>query len=370
MEKRDRFLTVGPLTPQDVDEVSELYAQVFRAGHKSDLAEISGYIRKVFLNRETTSAQGESVLCRDSQGVVAAAVLALPMKITCFNDVITARLLCCLMKNAQSSQANAAIYQLCVAMHPRSQDFCFTDTAAPRSIEFVRTGGGEMLPFQTMNWRRVFRPLSFIVSRRFRHSGVFAPLIRLSARIGDLFVRNIIQGLSAAPADELSVKPIETEEFRSIAEELTSRFSIRPTWDKEEFAWLVAAAIANPVLGSMSVRAVLDREGKVAGAYLYFLDNHGLARVFHVVHQKEKAAGVLKCLFAELDEAGAYAATGMAQTDLLIPLSRESRVSYRYRGGFCVLSKHAHVIDALRRNDVYLGGFYSESWNRLAMDFG
>ncbi|MBD8891572.1 hypothetical protein [Roseibium litorale] len=194
-------------------------------------------------------------------------------------------------------------------------------------------------------------------------------MAKLAARAGDKLVRRVVSGLAARPSNGFRSQPIDPEEFRIIAERLTERYAIRPTWDKEEYGWLVEKALSNPVLGEMHVRVVADDWDTVAGAYLYFMDRHRVARVFHVVHEKDRAADVLTCLFAELDDAGACTATGMAQADLLIPLSSEPRVSYRFRGGFCVLSKHAHVIDALRRNDVYLGGFYSEAWNRLAMDF-
>ncbi|SHM90440.1 hypothetical protein SAMN05444272_3414 [Roseibium suaedae] len=368
MERRVSSLAVSVLTPDDVDEVSALYANVFRSGKAVRLEEVSTYIREVFLDHPLSGGREGSLLCRDSQGVIAAAVLVLPMTLRFGEDILSGRLLCCLMKNPKSLEANAAIYRLCLALHPRSQDFSFTDTAAPRSVDIFRSGGGEMLPFQTMNWRRVFRPLAFVAGQRFG-TYVFAPVFNLIANFGDVFVRKVVSGLRALPVPGFRTADIEVESFRQIALQMTSRHAIRPDWNSDEFAWLVSSALSNPLLGEMRVRSVSNQAGKLIGAYLYFLSDRHIARVFHVVHEEEHGCEVMKALFAELDGAGAYLATGMAQADLLVPLSQEPRLSYRFRGGFCVLSKHAKVIDALRRNDVYLGGFYSESWNRPAMDF-
>lgn len=74
-------------------------------------------------------------------------------------------------------------------------------------------------------------------------------------------------------------------------------------------------------------------------------------------------------MFADLSASGYSAAHGMAQPFLMNALMRQRQMSFRHRGYFCMVTRHADLKEAAERNDIYIGDLASETWSRLLTDF-
>lgn len=353
-----------PMIGDDVAEVAALFAAVFRDDRQVPLDALESYIRTVFLERPDFDPAEGSLVYRDVSGRLTAAVLMAPLQLRMHDRPIKARLMCALMKCPERGDEGAG--RICLALRPKRQDFCFSDTASSRSLALTLASGGEFLPVQSLEWRRIFRPVGYMLSRRSRRVSCIG---RRATALADALIRTVSNGF-AVEHGRLRSRPIEPERFRWLASRMTARFALRPAWDRVEFYWLLAMASLNPALGRLEIYEVEAPSGAVIGAYLYFIGRDGLARVFHVVSLEGREGEVVGALFAQADRAGCYAAVGMAQPFLMDAMATERRLFYHHRGGFCVLSKHGDIVQALRSGDVYLGGLYSESWNRLLGDFG
>jgi hypothetical protein len=74
-------------------------------------------------------------------------------------------------------------------------------------------------------------------------------------------------------------------------------------------------------------------------------------------------------MFSSLDAEGYAAASGISQPFMMNAISRQRWLSFKHRGYFCLVTRHAEITDAALRNDIYIGGLASESWSRLLTDF-
>lgn len=363
---------VRPLTSADIPGVRTLFNETFRKGQRLDAEDFESYVRQVFLQGPHYSEADGSLVYETSSGRIGAALLIVPMQVTANGRVLTGRLLTAFMKDPALPSAGSA--RISLQLRAKLQDFCFSDTAAPVSASLTAAGGGEILPVQTLQWRRIFRPAGFLAASPRRHlPGATGMLLRPAAPLADRLARRAVPALAAGPrgarATQCATQEVEIGRFRELAVAMIERFSVRPTWSESEFGWLVGLAGRNPRLGRRHCRAVVDASGATVGACLYFLSQGRVAHVFNLVSLPGREGDVVTALFAHFDASGCVAAHGMAQPFLMTALGSQRYVSYRHRGHFCLLTKHADVIDAVRRHDIYIGGLASEAWSRLLTDF-
>lgn len=94
-----------------------------------------------------------------------------------------------------------------------------------------------------------------------------------------------------------------------------------------------------------------------------------MATVLNLVCEEGRERDVAAAMFARLDAEGYAVAVGMAQPFLMNAISRQRWLSFRHRGYFCMVTRHADLKEAAERNDIYIGGLASETWSRLLTDF-
>jgi hypothetical protein len=132
---------------------------------------------------------------------------------------------------------------------------------------------------------------------------------------------------------------------------------------------LVQAASLNRSLGALQCRIVRSEDGRTIGAFLFFGRANRTANVLNVLCEEGRELDVTVAMFASLDKDGYAVAAGMGQPFLMNAISRQRWLSFRHRGYFCMVTRHADVKGAALSNDIYIGGLASESWSRLLTDF-
>ncbi len=352
----------------DIDQVANLYKIHFRPNSGFDLAEFRQYAEDVYFSRADYSEDLGCQVYEESDGRIGAAILCVPMQIRHGSQTYHGRLLNCFVKHPDSS--SAGVWRILSKLRARYQDFTFSDTANDMSWRIAQGIGGVYLPVQSLKWRRMFRPGSFLAQKV---SGVGSALSGAASVAGSVLLdqpaRRIEKGLQVLADESVSSQPISLMDFRQLAQDMLERFTVRPEWDTTEFAWIADKVLKNPDLGEVTVRKVLDGNGKVLGAYVYFLGADRSANVFNILSADGNDADVVNELLAHLDSTGCVVASGMAQPFLMTAFAKQKYVDYRHRGHYYVMTRHEGVLKAIARNEIYMGGFASESWNRLLTGF-
>ncbi|OCO99263.1 hypothetical protein BC374_09770 [Ensifer sp. LC13] len=363
-----RMGNVRAMEPRDIPAVSSMFTRIFRKREHEASEELRQYIETTFFGSPLYSPENGSIVYDDGTGSIGSAILALPMEFTINGRRTVAKLLCAFMSEGKAGAVGAAC--LARAMRAARQDMCFSDNSSPVSADHWVAGGGIVLPIQSLDWRRSFRPFkawALTVGRQVR-------MLRSTAIVGplalfDRILRRRRPKTKPAAAAGCTTRPIDPLAFVDLAEPMLQRFSVRPIWSRGEFDWLVAVARLNKPLGDLLCREVCDESGRVIGAYLYFGKARETATVLNIVCEAGREFDVTQQMFHALDAEGYALAVGSAQPFLMNAISRQRWLSFHHRGYFCMVTKHADLKDAALRNDIYVGGLASESWSRLLTDF-
>lgn len=227
-----------------------------------------------------------------------------------------------------------------------------------------------MLPVQSLEWRRTFRPTGAMMERiRTKLPWLNEPFLSIAAYPVDQMARRMMPSLAARQELRGRWVTADVDRLLHCFQTMTRHFSLRPSWSKDEFIWLLENAASNQMQGTLTSKVLLDREDKEIGACIYFHRPRRTAHVLNVLSEPGHEVGVVEAMFAELEASGHVAARGMAQPFLMNALLRTGRTSFVNRGYFCMTTDRKDVRNAVVHDDLYVGGLASESWSRLLTDF-
>ncbi|MCC6920865.1 MAG: GNAT family N-acetyltransferase [Alphaproteobacteria bacterium] len=350
----------------DIAAVGRMFFRTFRGRDRESPPEFNAYFARAFFGSPAYAPETGSIVHQTAEGWIDAAISAVPMNFIANGRALGGRLLCAFMEEANSRHGGAA--QLMLSIRARLQDLCFTDSAAPVSADLCRAVGGAILPVQSLEWRRLFRPTRWLASAARRR---FLGRTRLGLLLApfDAALRRAFSAFVQRQPQETTGTAMTREEFLEAAPRFVSRFAIHPEWSPGELGWLLDMAALNKAEGPLVLRAVRGAQDRLIGCYLYYGLPGETAHVLNLMCIGGYETETIAQAFADLDAAGFAAARGIAQPFLMESLLRQKRTTFRYRGYFCIASRHKDVRDAAAQGDIYIGGLAGESWSRLLSDF-
>ena len=365
---RPHTSTVRAMERSDLPAVADLFTRTFRKNNQKTDGQLAGYLDTVFFSSPLYTPDIGSFVHLNEKSVIDSAILAMPIEYIVHGRPVTARLLCAFMAEGKSGAAGAA--RLARMLRAPRQDFCFSDNASPVSADHWVAAGGLVLPVQSLEWHRTFRPATAALHMARRKVKLLTKLpLHGLARTIDRFVRRSRASFAAASQDGVTSAPISPPQFMEQAQLMMARFAVHPVFSKLEFDWLIAAAKLNTSLGELQCRSITDAQGKVIGCYLYFGADGRNAVVMNVFCHERQEALVIARLFADLDNLGYASASGMAQPFLMHAVLRQRHLVHKHAGYFCLVTRHADLKEAAIGDGFYAGGLASESWSRLLHDF-
>lgn len=354
----DRHLR--PMTRDDLPVVERMFFEIFRPRARSR-GDFARYFERLFLDGPHV---GGGLISTTANGEIASVISFIPIPMRSGDTRIEGRMACAFMSDNRSPKAAARIV---MSLRARGQDFLFTDSASHNSADIWKAGGGQILPVQSLEWRCRFLPLT-ATAQRVRLPALFDPLTKLGDQIvAQLFARN--RGLPAPSDSGLMVEDCTVERFASLVPGFLAHFRVRPDWSETELLWLLSMASENRELGQLRFFALVGPNGEASGCYAAYFGRRGRVQVLDILARPGAEAKAVAAVLAHIAAQGAVEARGAGQPHLLSALSPMRGMVFRHRAFTCIATRHADIRDAALRNDIYLGGFASESWSRLMTGF-
>lgn len=350
----------------DIPAVHSLFTRTFH--RQADAADIDAYIAALFFDNPNYSEADGSIVYDDGNGAINSAILALPMPFSVHGRRLMGRLVCAFMSDGTAAGALGAA-RLARSLRTGRIDMCFTDNASPVSADHCLASGGVILQAESLEWRRVFRPLG---AAALRIGSKAPPIIRQGlgglCALADKLVLRWKPSLRPSPSPGCETRNATLATFLACAATMTERFAIRPIWSKEDFDWLTRIAGANRRLGTLQCRTV-ERKGRTIGAFLFFANPGGNATVLNLLCEEGREMDVVGQMFASLAQDGHVSSSGMAAPFFMNAIMRQRQLTFRHRGYFCIHSRHADLKSTAGAGDIYIGGLASESWSKLVTGF-
>lgn len=359
---------VRPMEKCDVQAVEELINSAFGKTRQNAKFNLRDYILEVFFDSPIYDPAHGSVVYDAGNNRITSVVLALPRRFIAGRERIVGRLLCAFASEAKNGAAGAS--RLSRTMRASQQDLCFTDTSSAVSADHCTAIGGAILSVKSLQWHKALKPFSSValrLSRRVPFLG--SRLILTIAGLCDNLVDKSNPDQASERTGGLAIKPVDFETFRQFALSMTERFFVRPEWSASEFNWLIAMAQKNERMGRLACLTVFDGLGKAIGAALFYGKPGRTIYILNIVTAEGRDHEVLNQLFGHFAHEGYAHVTGMSHTFLMNALCRQQRMTFRFRGYFCITTRSEEVRCRAVRGDIYIGGLVSESWSRLMTDY-
>lgn len=357
-----------PMEKSDVQAVEKLINSAFGKTRQNPKFDLRAYILEVFFNSPVYDRAHGSVVYDAGDNRITSVVLALPMRFIAGRERIVARLLCAFASDAKNGATGAA--RLSRTMRASQQDLCFTDTSSPVSADHCTAIGGAILSVKSLQWHKALKPLSSVALRLSRRIPFLGSRLVLDiAGLYDNLVNKRTPDHAPQRVGGLGIKPVDFETFRQYALSMTERFFVRPEWSASEFNWLISMAQKNERMGRLACLTVFDGLGKAIGAALFYGKPGRTIYILNIVTAESREHEVLNQLFCHFADEGYAHVTGMSQTFLMNALCRQERMTFRFRGYFCITTRSEELKSHAVRGDIYIGGLASESWSRLMTEY-
>lgn len=365
-------MSVRPLQVADIPAVAALFQRTFRDGRKPPPAALETYLRQLYLDGPVCDPEVASLVHVAGEGGISGfvGVNLLPMRHG--SRRLRAAICGSLMVDPRANDPMAGA-RLLRAFLAGPQDISFSETANALSAQMWTKLRGVALPQYSLDWLRVIRPSGFVLdlaSRRIEAARRLGPLARgLDRHLRGRMQENELRwsGVPEAWSSKagLKVADIDGAGFAALLEPLTRQFSLRPDWNEEQLAYLVAEAARKPDYGEAAFASVSSAGGAPVGAFLYHVQPGRIARVLQILALPGQAGPVIDCLIGHAAQRGASGLRGRTQPALLAAMLGR-RIAFTQPAATVVHARDPELVDLFVTAQGFFNGLAGEHWNRLA----
>ena len=357
---------VRACTPDDMPAVAGLFQRTFRNARVPAPASLTSYLRELyFAHPWRDPALTSKVFVADD--AVRGFIGILPLRLTFRGATLRAAVAGSLMveKPQENPLAGARLLR---AYLSGPQDVSLSDSANAVSRGMWERLGGKVVPAQSMEWVRAFRPFTAAVAL----AAEIVPAARFARPIGaagdgiaGLFSRDLfgLQPVDAVAQD----RDASVDGLVGFIPELAAGYEVRPAWDAATLRWILAHAADKNRHGPMVRRIVRGKDGRALGCYIYYGRRGGVAWVLQLLARSDAIGPVLDHLFASAFALGCVAVRGRSQALLLDPLQRRNCLFF-HRSATVVHSHDAELVAAIRGGEALVTGLSGDAWTRLIGD--
>lgn len=353
---------------RDIPRVAELFLKTFRAGRSDRGPDLCAAIEETYFGSPAYRPETGSIVHVDARGTVDGFMGVITIGLRLGARKLTGGVFSALMADRPDANPEVGV-RLARAAIARPLDVIFTDTANRTSLDLSRALRFTVLPTQSLDWMKLLRPAgvgAYAASRG-------RPRLRrwLGAAASAIDARLPATALTAIDRRPLSGtldRPVGVADFVGRAPGFLPQHRLRPAWEAEELAWLVARAGARTKNGPLHLREVLDRTGRCIGLYMLYAGPGLVGFALQVVARQGHESQVLGNLVARAEEFGAVAVRGASSPESIAGLIRQPGVVYRNTMSTVARTSDPEVAAALDSGQAMLGGLAGETWARVFGD--
>ncbi len=361
---------VRPLERHDIPRVAALFLKIFRNRSEAPSTALMDYLDQLYLGCPWHDPECGSRVHVDKNGVVDGFLGVVELNLAWENRILRAGVMGGFMVENRLENRGVGLALLRDFLSS-PLDVFFSDTANLISLSIAQKLRFQILQAHSLEWVKVLRPSEFAVhmlSRRWPKMPL-RPLTVLGRGVDATAGRRFRN----CTIDRVSLEGTETRvlldaEFGAFAVTLLERYSLKPHWNAQELAWLLAQARLKQKNGSLHLKAVFQKTGDLAGIYAFYGQQGGIAQVLNLLPQPMMQDVVVRSLLHDVEALQCVAVRGQAHPLYNEALYRAPGVFYRHNGAMVVRTPHESVAAAIREGKAFFGGLTGEGWTRLVSD--
>ena len=349
----------------DVPAVAALFERAYPQHRWASRAACEAYFREMFFNNPWRDPELPSWVAEEDDRISGFyGVIPRPMRL-CGRPIRVA-VTCQFMVDPDRRHSFTAL-QLGKTCLSGPQDLTLADGANDQSRRLWLGLGGTSPVLYSLHWTRPLRPARYFLSL-LDERGAFPRPLTLAARplgtLVDTLAARMRPNRFYSEETELAEAALDPAAMLAHLPEVVDGTALQPVYNVRSLAWLLEQANRKTRHGTLRARAVLDRERRLIGWYLYYLQAGGVSEVVQVAAQHGSFDDVLRRLLADAWRHGAAAVRGRLDPRYVDELSNRHCLFGRQGTWTLVHSRHADVLAAIQQGNAFLSRLEGEWWLR------
>jgi hypothetical protein len=356
-------MQIRPFEPADAPAAAALLGRAFGTRWDSQ-AELTAYIEEIFLRNPWVDPELPSWAAVENERLVGfIGVMCRPMRFK--GAPIRSALLTQLMIEPQPRYAVAAAKLVRRALQG-PQDLTISDGANETARKLWEAAGGSTSALYTLQWRRLLRPAQygvdlFLNKAGRRASALAGPLCSPFTFAADAYAARRTGLLDAA---ELNEEPLDAASLLAAQCVVPGKATLRPEYQEQSLEWLLGQAQAKRRYGPLQGRLLRQRNGTLAGWYLYYL-NRETSKVVQMGARDGMQGAVLEHLFRSAWRGGTTVIEGRMEPSFAAALGQLKCFFLSPNMYTLFHARNADLTAALARGEAFFSRLDGEWWMRF-----
>jgi hypothetical protein len=354
---------IRALRRDDIPSVASLYEAIARSGSDVPAQGLASYFERTLLDHPWADPEIPSLVYVDDQGSVKGFIGSHVRRLRLEGRPV--RMACSGQLMSDPAVRNRAVGTLLLRRFLAGpQDLTMTDGATEDTRRIWRGLGGTVGHLGSISWVRLFdwRSAGEQALQRFGMAA-WRPVIR-PVLLGVQAVANRIPAVSLRVKDPLTrAEDLTPQALLEYLPSISQHRRLHPDYDEQFLAWLFHEMAEVRSRGELVKRLVRDREDRVLGWYVAYLQRQGLSQVMQIAAKERDAQAVLDHLFHDAQRAGVAALTGQFEPSLFEALAQRWRRCFLYlSANFLVHSRNPDVLTPILLGQAMITRMDGERW--------
>jgi hypothetical protein len=334
----------------------------FRSGEREDPVDLAAYCDRVFFRNPWYDPELPSLVYEDARGRPIGFIGSIPRRMIFQGQPIRVVVATQLMVAPESR--GLAGRNLVRALLSGPQDLTLSDTANEPARRIWTSLGAANALLYGFTWERVLRPMRHLRTQLqdrqyLRRFAAFAARPFLAA--GDAIVGRV-QSEYRLQSPAGTLEPLDPTTIVAHVDQIFGEYALRPLYEVGPLGWLFAEAAEKHLFGTLSGGIVRDRDGQVAGWFVYYVGRRKVGQVLQIAARHGAHEMVIDHLLFDAWKRGAVALKGRLDPSLLQALANPQFCLRHEEPWTLVYSRRAEIMRALERGDSLLTRLDGEGW--------
>ena len=357
-------------TPNDVEQVANLFQKVFRNNTSPASESLKSYFRELYFEHPWYRDDLPSLVYESSNNKILGFLGVLPLHMNFNGKSILAGVGGNYMVDPSLKNPLAGP-RILKKFLSGPQKLSMSDTGNEIGRKMWEGLGGTISPLQSLHWIRPLRPahLALYVAQEKAPVLKFAGLL---TRPISYILDSISTTLSSSPLHLESptgyIKEITTQEILDSIQTASVKRILTPAYTEKSLQWILQKACEKQEFGSLRSMGVYTSKHSLMGWFLYYPNSGKIGQVLQVGTKSQTISNVLDHLFQDALEMKSLALIGRMDSVFMKEFSAKLCLLFHRSNYFMMHAKEVEILHAINSCEAYITRLEGEWWTRLQGD--
>jgi hypothetical protein len=257
------------------------------------------------------------------------------------------------------SRASVTAMQLVRAFMKGTQDISITDSANEMSRPLLKSLGFGVVPIYSLHWARPLRPSQYALNgfsrlnKKSRPVAAIASMAKPFGRVVDAFATGIRMSPLRQTPPGAKDEDLDTKTLLECLGTIPAKHWILPEYDQNSLNWVLDFITKRKVFGDLRKALVRDKEGKIAGWYIYAVVPGGIGEVLQLGATSSSMGTVLDHLFFDAWEHDLIGIHGRMEPQFMQELTGKSCFFLRHGSWTLINSNRPQLVNLFQSGTAF-----------------